>query len=170
MYLHHTAFVLACLFATTTSTAGSQAIAFRHPFRYFKLQDNSNATIVQQIKSTSRDTAIWRGGPSITAGESRPLWPPKRLTCTAMKLICSVISYLGGFYWTDLADETDNYVVKNSSYRFGARALGENRTGSWDPNVYEIDFRSDYEALFVYDGHRVRLDSIYVKFQDGKKV
>ncbi len=75
----------------------------------------------------------------------------------------------GGFYWIDLADETGGVVVNASSYRFGAAVLGGSETGVWSPNAYPVDLGSDYEALFVYHDEKVSLDSVYVKFQDGRK-
>ena len=76
--------------------------------------------------------------------------------------------YIGGSYWTDLADETNGKVVNDSSYQFGAMVLGAAPKTVWAPNAYEVNFGSDHEALFVYDGMSVRLNSTYVKFQDGK--
>ena len=177
MHFQYTALLLACSLIITTSAqpfalqntkrnAGSQDAAFHPPFRYFKLQDDSNTTIMQQIKSTTGNTAMWQGGPIITAGEFR-LWPPKVIPYYDKAHFLRAI-YIGGVYWTDLADETNGKLVNNSSYKFGAIVHGANRIGAWDPNAYKINFGSDYEALFVYDGARVRLNSTYVKFQDGK--
>ena len=60
------------------------------PFRYFKLRDDSNATIMQQIRSPSENAALWEGGPDIAHGEF-PSWPPIFLDDTS-KLIISFIS------------------------------------------------------------------------------